>query len=286
MAKAKSNESDNVSKDMEEVKECFVMMPFGDPTGYQPDHFKRVFDYLIKPACEKAGFKAKRVDENAKTGIIMLEILDMIVGCDIAICDMSSRNPNVFYELGLRQAFDKKCVLIKDNKTDYPFDVNMLRTVEYDASLRIDIIQEKTEELASAIKETAENTKADGNSLVQLLSIKQPAKMLDQQEMDDGMLIVLNAIQSLSSKIDSIKKTTTSRVVQPPMILPNGEQVYIGDKLYKKGIGLINDEFGTIKAFSPNDVVVELPNLAITSLPLSEITLWEQLTKEMVYKTA
>ena len=110
--------------------------------------------------------------------------------------------------------------------------------------------------------------------------------MLDQQEMDDGMLIVLNAIQSLSSKIDSIKKTTTSRVVQPPMILPNGEQVYIGDKLYKKGIGLINDEFGTIKAFSPNDVVVELPNLAITSLPLSEITLWEQLTKEMVYKTA
>ena len=220
------------------LKDCFVMMPFSEPSGYQKDHFKRVFDYLIKPACAKAGFKAKRVDENSKTGIIMLEILDMIVDCDLAICDMSSRNSNVFYELGLRQAFDKKCVLIKDNKTDYPFDVNMLRTVEYDASLRIDIIQEKVDELADAIKETAENSKPDGNSLVQLLSIKKPAKFSELKEMDNNMAIVLNAIQSLSSKIDSVKKSVSNSSVPSPIVLPNQEIVFVGDKLYKRGGGL------------------------------------------------
>lgn len=268
-------------QDKRVIKECFVMMPFSDPTGYQKDHFKRVFDYLIKPACEKAGFKAKRVDENAKTGIIMLEILEMIVECDIAICDMSSRNPNVFYELGLRQAFDKKCVLIKDERTDYPFDVNMLRTVEYDSSLRIDLIQEKVEDLALTIKETADNISSDGNSLVQLLSIKKPAKINELEEMDNSMAIVLNAIQSLSSKIDSIKKTS-SQIKPGPFTLPNNEMVYMGEKLYKKSDDFINDEFGVIKSFTEKEVIVEQTNGVLTSLPLSEVSLWESLTREEI----
>ena len=263
------------------IKECFVMMPFGDPTGYQKDHFKRVFDYLIKPACEKAGFKAKRVDENAKTGIIMLEILDMIVESDIAVCDMSSRNPNVFYELGLRQAFDKKCVLIKDERTDYPFDVNMLRTVDYDSSLRIDLIQEKVEDLALAIKETAENTSSDGNSLVQLLSIKKPAKINELEEMDNSMAIVLNAIHTLSSKIDGIKKPSSQNKLGP-LFLPNNEMVYVGEKLYKKSDDFINDEFGIIKSFTEKEVIVEQTNGVLTSLPLSEASIWEGLTKDEI----
>ncbi len=263
------------------MKECFVMMPFSDQPGYQPDHFKRVFDYLIKPACENAGYKAKRVDENAKTGIIMIEILDMIVECDLAICDMSSRNPNVFYELGLRQAFDKKCVLIKDNKTEYPFDVNMLRTVEYDSSLRIDLIQNKVDELAMAIKETADNSKADGNSLVQLLSIKQPAKILEQTNMDNGMAIVLNAIQSLSSKFESINRVSPMRPIQGPLLLPNNEIVNIGQKLYKKGDDLINDDLGVLKFYNDTEAIIETTNGVYTSLPLNDKKLWEGITKDV-----
>ena len=113
--------TESSTEDTKEQKECFVMMPFGETGNYQAGHFKRVFEHLIKPACEEAGYVARRVDENSKTSIIMLEILEMIVTCDIAICDMSTRNPNVFYELGLRQAFDKKCVLIKDNNTEIVF---------------------------------------------------------------------------------------------------------------------------------------------------------------------
>lgn len=78
-------------KQSDKIKECLVMMPFTDPNGYSVGHFKRVYDYLIKPACEKAGFKAKRVDENNKTSLIVLDILDMILDCDMAICDLSSK---------------------------------------------------------------------------------------------------------------------------------------------------------------------------------------------------
>lgn len=47
----------------------------------------------------------------------------------MAICDLSSRNPNVMYELGIRQAYGKKVVLIQDDATDKIFDVAGINTV-------------------------------------------------------------------------------------------------------------------------------------------------------------
>ena len=37
-------------------KKCFVIMPISDADGYDKGHFNRVYEYLIKPACEEAGF--------------------------------------------------------------------------------------------------------------------------------------------------------------------------------------------------------------------------------------
>lgn len=92
----------------EEKKTCFVIMPISDVDGYDSGHFTRVYEHLIKPACEQAGFKPERADETPRTDVIMAGILKKIIACDIAICDLSSRNANVFYELGLRHAFNKK----------------------------------------------------------------------------------------------------------------------------------------------------------------------------------
>ena len=91
-------------------------MPISDAEGYDSGHFDRVFSYIIKPACEKAGFVANRADKSNKTDYIVIDILRQIINSDMAICDLSSRNSNVFFELGLRQAFNLKTVLIKDKK--------------------------------------------------------------------------------------------------------------------------------------------------------------------------
>lgn len=277
------NTPETISQDTTEIKkECFVMMPFSETSSYSTDHFKRVFEYLIKPACEEAGFKARRVDENSKTGVIVLEILNMIIKSDIAICDISARNPNVFYELGISQAFDKKCVIIKDNKTDNPFDLSMLRYVEYDASLRIDLIQAKIHDLAKAIKDTADSSASDTNSLVQLLAIKQPAKIPDQKEMAPDMSIVLNAINTLSNKVENMSRPSFTRIVRKPLILPNGEMIKIGDKLYSKTETILNDEFGNVRNYTDDDVIIAKPTGDLVRLPLDDRKLWEQLTKSEV----
>ncbi|MGN6898239.1 hypothetical protein ACTHT1_12455, partial [Neisseria sp. P0015.S002] len=81
----------------------------------------------ISPACEKSGFRACRADDVKATNLIQLDILKKLIEAPIAICDLSTRNPNVLFELGIRQAFDKPVVLIQEIGTPPIFDITGLR---------------------------------------------------------------------------------------------------------------------------------------------------------------
>lgn len=189
----------------ESKKTCFVIMPIADMSGYEPRHFDRVYNHIIKPACIKSDFNPIRADEVTNSNFIVLDILRRIVECDIAICDLSGRNPNVMYELGLRQAFNKKTVLIKDEKTVSPFDVQAFRYCEYDSTLRIDNAFTNIESLSNAIKTTYNADKDDVNSIVQLLKI-QPAQVGERTVLSQPDTLILEAIKDLSNRLEGKEK--------------------------------------------------------------------------------
>lgn len=118
-------------------KTCFVIMPISESGSYPEGHFKRVYEYIIKSACLKAQFKPIRSDDILNTNYIAIDVIKRIINSDMAICDLSSRNPNVFYELGIRQAFNRPVTLIRDSLTDRVFDIQGFRDIEYDENLRI-----------------------------------------------------------------------------------------------------------------------------------------------------
>ena len=107
--------------------DCFIIMPISDPPGYEAGHFRHVYDDLIKPACKHLNYNPVRADDIAGTSLIHVDILKKIVESPIAICDLSSRNPNVLFELGIRQAFDKPVVLIQEVGTEKIFDIGILK---------------------------------------------------------------------------------------------------------------------------------------------------------------
>ena len=82
-------------------KDCFIIMPIGDTVGYDPGHFTHVYDDIIKPAVEKTEFTPRRADEVKETNFIHLDILTKLLEAPMAVCDLSSRNPNVLFELGM-----------------------------------------------------------------------------------------------------------------------------------------------------------------------------------------
>ena len=98
-------------------------MPISDTDDYPSGHFNRVYLHLLRPAIEKAGFEATRADEIQETNFIVLDIVQHLLSAEMCICDLSSKNPNVLYELGIRQAFNLPVCLIKDDLTSRIFAI-------------------------------------------------------------------------------------------------------------------------------------------------------------------
>lgn len=180
-------------------------MPISNNQNYSDGHFDRVYNHLIVPACEIAGFKAVRADEIINTNYIALDIIKRIIESEMAICDLSSQNPNVLYELGIRQAFNKPVTLLKDKNTKRIFDIQGFRDFEYDSSLRIDNVQIEVENLAELIINTYNSQGEEINSLVSLLSIS-PAKMKENKKISSETELILNSLSILDKRIAIIEK--------------------------------------------------------------------------------
>jgi hypothetical protein len=175
-------------------KECFIIMPISDVDGYPKGHFGHVYEDIISPSCEMAGYQAVRADEVKATNLIHLDILKNLIDAPIVICDLSSRNPNVLFELGIRQAFDKPVVLIQEAGTPKIFDIAPLRYLEYSKEMKYHDVLQIQKELKDAIEATAaaDGEKGNVNSIVKLLALSNPAKIPDlkgnKEEFAFGML--------------------------------------------------------------------------------------------------
>lgn len=132
---------------------CFVMMPFADPLG---SYYEKVY----KPAVEKAGLTPIRADnELFGTGKIIDQIWTGINSAKVLIAELTDRNPNVFYELGLAHALQKPVVLISSNEKDVPFDLHHIRVIYYDVTDPFwgnKLIEKVAENILSAIKNPEE----------------------------------------------------------------------------------------------------------------------------------
>jgi hypothetical protein len=105
---------------------CFVMQPFLGPLG-------GYYESIYKPAIEQAGLQPLRADaEIFGTGKIMDQIWRGIHSAQVLVAELTSKNPNVFYELGLAHALEKPVVLVSSNQEDVPFDLRHIRVILYD----------------------------------------------------------------------------------------------------------------------------------------------------------
>jgi hypothetical protein len=104
---------------------CFVMMPFG---GW----FDRYYQEVYVPAIKEAGLEPIRADELFSTGSVVEQIWEQISKAKVLLADLTDKNPNVFYELGLAHAAIKPVVFTAAKIDDVPFDLRHLRVIVYE----------------------------------------------------------------------------------------------------------------------------------------------------------
>ncbi len=107
-----------------EDKTAFVLMPF------TTDWSDRIWKKMIRPTIEGLGLKALRADDLYGQDI-MEDVWENIVKSHVIIADITGRNPNVFYELGIAHTLGKRFILLTQDINDIPFDLNRYRCIVY-----------------------------------------------------------------------------------------------------------------------------------------------------------
>ena len=157
-----STKNENKESQDQIKKTCGIVMPIAPHRDYPADHWKDVLG-ILNEAIGQTEFEPKLVSDDVAIGLIHDRIVTNIYNNEIVVCDVSSKNPNVMFELGLRLAFDKPTIIVKDETTGYSFDTGVIEHISYPSSLRFSQVVKFKEELVRKINATYKKSKDEPN---------------------------------------------------------------------------------------------------------------------------
>jgi hypothetical protein len=178
---------------------CGLIMPISMIDACNEQHWSDVRE-ILEASIQSAGFEPRMVSDADEIGIIQQRIIRNVYDDPVLVCDVSGKNPNVMFELGMRLAFDKPTIIVKDDKTSYTFDTAPIEHLEYPRDLRFAKIVEFQESLTSKIVATHKKAQTDRNYTTFLKNFgsfsvaKLESKTLDR---DDYLLEELRTLKSL-----------------------------------------------------------------------------------------
>jgi hypothetical protein len=148
--------------DKKDKKICGIVMPISSINDCDESHWAEVLG-ILSDAIDDAGFEGNLVSNADEVGIIHKRIIQNLYDNPIVVCDVSCKNPNVMFELGLRLAFDKPTIIVKDDQTSYSFDTSAIEHLEYPRDLRFSQVVEFKKKLSAKILATYKKSTSDEN---------------------------------------------------------------------------------------------------------------------------
>lgn len=106
---------------------CFVLMPFTETSDVQS-----VYRDHVAPVVERCGLRCERADDIYDISGVMQSVWEGINRARMIVADLTERNPNVFYELGIAHTLGKAVIMITQSMEFIPFDLRHLRCIVYE----------------------------------------------------------------------------------------------------------------------------------------------------------
>jgi hypothetical protein len=187
---------------------CGLIMPVSGSEVYPDSHWLDVRK-ILEAAVKDAGFKPSLVSEGDSVTVIHKRI------APIVICDVSGKNPNVMFELGLRLAFDKPTIIVKDEITDYSFDTSPIEHLGYQRDLRFGSIVDFKNKLTEKIKATFQEASSDPNFSTFLKHFGEfKVPKIEQKEVNSNILI-LDELKALRSAVEHLLRISRGLSIKP-----------------------------------------------------------------------
>lgn len=113
-------------------KTCFVIMPFSGKSGQHTDsYWTEHFDNFLTPLIMECDYDLQVHRSEAIRGDIIKQIISDLIRSFLVVADLTDLNPNVYWELGVRQSFKHGTVTIAEEGTLLPFDLSTKGTLLY-----------------------------------------------------------------------------------------------------------------------------------------------------------
>ena len=203
---------------------CFVVMPFRDPFGLY-------YNAIIDPAIRKAGLDPLCGDSLFLPTPIMGDIWKMIQDAKVVLAELTSKNANVFYELGLAHAIGKPVVLISETMQDVPFDLQALRVITYDKNdpkwgdkLRAKVIKTLKAAITEPVeavppmfrKKVKSQAPPDSEFSLRLSKLERQMASLRRYEIPTAKVQTNTLIQKVKEEIQELNRKALSSYRNPP----------------------------------------------------------------------
>lgn len=187
---------------------CGLIMPISAMDGCTVEHWievKNIISDAIE-SIEDITFLPRLVSDQDDVGVIQKRIVQNIYTSDIVICDVSCKNSNVMFELGMRLAFDKPTILIKDDKTDFSFDTGVIEHLLYPRDLRFSRIVAFKKSLAEKVVATYQAARSDPNHSTFLKNFGSFKVASVDQTVGTPDQVMLDMMQDLTKEVARISR--------------------------------------------------------------------------------
>jgi len=187
---------------------CGIVMPISAFDGYTSEHWADVKSIITESIEALAAYRfvVRLVSDADATGVIQKRIVQNLYTSSIVVCDVSGKNPNVMFELGMRLAFDKATVIVKDDATDYAFDTGIIEHLTYPRDLRFPKIVDFKALLSRKVAQTHQEANANPDHSIFLSNFGQfKVAALTETEVLPSQLI-LDRLDELQASVITLRR--------------------------------------------------------------------------------
>ncbi len=178
---------------------CFVIQPFDN------GKFDKRYRDIFKPAIIEAGFFPYRVDEDPTVDVVITAVEGKIAEADVCLAEITTDNPNVWYEVGFANALKKRIVFIscssEKQNTHFPFDVRHRKIISYQSESPSDHAKLKTE-IVTKLKASTRDCPPAATRISQVGGSRRKRRP-EPPEVGDLDIYEIEVMRSIIYKVDS-----------------------------------------------------------------------------------
>lgn len=183
-------------------KSCFVVGPIGDDDSEDRVHADWLLEEIIQPVFEGkfSEFVVTRADKISEPGRIDAQVISALLDSDLVVADLTTLNPNAFYEIGIRHMVQKPIIHVHLEGERIPFDVGMFRSIKFSRRTPGDLKKARAALEAAVRAVISEDHQIDNPVTVAR------GKIELQRSASTAEAVLLNEIQALKNRFASIEK--------------------------------------------------------------------------------